>query len=108
MTVCGDCARKALEKFRHLARTKHPIRVCVHCKQTPLNGDPNSNRWPKDRFEHYFCEKCVEKILYRETNICLNCKKGLTARGHKMIRHSQSTPGDDRAYMRKEFGRKVA
>ena len=97
MTVCTKCARAALEKFRQLAAAGRPIQACVHCKQTLLKDDPNSRRWPKTRFEHYFCEKCIENILYRATNICLNCKKPITVRGLSRMRESQSTPGQAKA-----------
>jgi len=108
MTVCTKCADAALEKYRKLAASGRPITACVHCKQTLLSQDPSARRWPKTRFEHYFCEKCIEKVLYSQSNICMNCKRPLTIRGHRMIRDSQSTPGQAKAYLRKEFGRKVA
>ena len=108
MTICTRCAKKALEKYRSLAQMNRPITACVHCKQTLLKDDQHSRRWRKDRFEHYFCTACAEKVLYRHSNICLNCKNPLTIKGIARMRDSQSTPGEGKAYMRKEYGRKIA
>ena len=109
MTICTKCARAALDKYRRLAQAGRPIKACVHCKKVILENDPHSKRWRPDRFEHYFCEACADYLLYRPTNICLNCKKPITQRGYGRMKRAQSTPGQGRpAYMKPEYGRKVA